>query len=232
MTCTVAPSTSGGTVGGANVINVAVTCSAAPSCLSILTSTPGAASGTYTIDPDGSSGSIVPFLAYCDMTFDDGNGHVGGWTLIEATSGGLGPSGLTPGLVSTGSGTYMPSATMQVLANLSAQVHVRTPGAASTQSITSVAGGGAITSIVGVLLEDSPDRSPGPGPEHTNWTQGPRSTTARTLDFSCDTSGNSYPSIFWACGNGNGTHLITVNSRWNWDGGDTTQNINMEAYLR
>ncbi|MCX6354221.1 MAG: fibrinogen-like YCDxxxxGGGW domain-containing protein [Candidatus Aureabacteria bacterium] len=46
------------------------------SCKAILTATPGAGSGTYTIDPDGAGGA-APFSAYCDNTIDGG-----GWTLV------------------------------------------------------------------------------------------------------------------------------------------------------
>jgi hypothetical protein len=47
------------------------------SCKAIKIANPSAASGTYTIDPDGAASSTVtPFTAYCDMTSGDG-----GWTL-------------------------------------------------------------------------------------------------------------------------------------------------------
>jgi hypothetical protein len=45
-------------------------------CQEQRTADPTATSGTFTIDPDG-AGGLAPFLAYCDMTRDEG-----GWTLL------------------------------------------------------------------------------------------------------------------------------------------------------
>ncbi len=227
VTCSVTPATAGGTVGASNVISVAVTCSTTTSCLAYLKANPGAASGTYMIDPDGPGGPVSPFQAYCDMTFDDGNGDVGGWTLIEATWNGQGPSGLTGGVVLPGTATYMPSSAMQALATISAQVHIRSPGSAATASVTSVASGTAIANLRQLAIVD---QLSDPTPEYTNWF-GPNADDDH-LDFSCDTSGQGYPSIYWACGNGDGTHIVGTNSRWHWDGGDTTQNTSMEVYVR
>ena len=49
------------------------------SCATILESDSQAASGIYTIDPDGEEGAIQSFDAYCDMEFDGG-----GWTLVAS----------------------------------------------------------------------------------------------------------------------------------------------------
>ena len=49
-----------------------------PSCRALLMATPGLASGTYMIDPDG-AGPDAALSVYCDMTSD-----AGGWTIVFA----------------------------------------------------------------------------------------------------------------------------------------------------
>jgi hypothetical protein len=73
-------------------------------CAEIKASNPSAASGVYTIDPDGDSGN-APFSAYCDMVTGGG-----GWTLVAHNTNTVGwmniDSNLTP---SYSYGNYQPN---------------------------------------------------------------------------------------------------------------------------
>jgi hypothetical protein len=66
-------------------------------CSAIKQGNPSAASGAYTIDPDGAAG-LAPFTAWCDMVTDGG-----GWTIVTSMSGADNEGGLTSDTEASGS---------------------------------------------------------------------------------------------------------------------------------
>jgi lysophospholipase L1-like esterase len=189
--------------GGFNLTKVTASQVGTPSsCQALRVTNQSLASGQYTIDPGTGAISV-----YCDMTFSDGTA-TGGWTLVESIQANNSPSNTLAGSVTPGTTTAMPLATVKALAALSAQVHIRTPGMASTQSITSLANSSPIVHLrAGNILNDLADSQ-----QHQNWT-GPFATAAY-LDFSCATAGYTWPSVYWACGNASGLTLVTAWSEW------------------
>lgn len=221
--CTVSAGT--GTVGAANVSSVAIDCSPKTTCNTLHAAFPAAITGIYYIDLDGAGGAD-PFKAYCDFDFDNG-----GWTLLESFTGLAGPSGAAQAAeVLPGTSTYLDVVTAKALATLSSQVHVRSTNQQAAESITSTADSTPILNLRQGLLLNEGLSAAGAAAQTALWT-GPLADQSH-LSFNCNTASVAYPSVYWACGNGNGMHLISTHARWTWQGGNTNNNVDMEVYVR
>lgn len=220
-----------GSVAGADVTNVVIDCASRTSCKTLHTDIPSLPSGAYLVDPDG-AGAIAPLDAQCDMTFNDGaGGGAGGWTMILSTVDTKGPTNLTEGPVLAASAAYLPLATMQAFANAASQVHIRSTGLAATESVTSKANNEAITNLRAGNQTNEGLFGLTPVEQVDRWT-GPFAVADR-LSFTCATDTIVWPSVYWACGNQVGLHVIGTLSQWNYNNvGSAAENVNMEVYVR
>ncbi|AKU99530.1 hypothetical protein AKJ09_06194 [Labilithrix luteola] len=218
-----------GTVSEADVTDVVIDCANRASCNALLTDFPGTASGTYLVDPDG-NGTVTPLVAQCDMTYDDGHGHVGGWTLLMSTNG-MGPVALSsvPALASGGQG-YLAIDVVKAIAAVSSQIHVRSTGQAATKSVTSTPNSTPITNLrQGVVVNYDIT-----GNDQVGLWTGPLAD-ANHLLFNADANAaigaQRWPGVYWDWG-GFGFHLIDTHSSWTYNNTATGGNEPMEVYVR
>jgi len=204
------------------------------SCLAILKAAPTSSSGTYVIFPGGTSLAV-----HCDMDFAGG-----GWTLVQSTNGGsCTPVTETAGPVALGSCTYMPSAAVTALAQGSTTVHVRTAsGSAAPVAYITSATAVPIQNLRMGLVTNANEPVGDAVTEEAAWTvvgdPGNANKQGRTpqsiLAFTCAVTGEMWPAVYHACGNGADGFVLEVLdnvSFWNW-GVMPHVNIAMEVYVR
>jgi hypothetical protein len=135
-------------------------------------------------------------------------------------------AGLTEGEPRPGTSIYMPVERVKALAAISTQVHIRTPGLATSQSVTSIANRAPILNLrAGMMVDVGFDSTPA----HTLWT-GPYADASH-LDYSCSNTNAAWPNVYQACGT-NGLHIWRQHARWSWSGGNASLNTAFETYTR
>lgn len=155
----------------------------APSCKSILDAGASKGNGVYWLKP---SASIAANQMYCDM-------ENGGWTLIMA-AGYLCPSSMLPASTALTSPTqcaYVPQNIVGALANFSTNVQLR-EGASPTTYTTATS-----TNALAISALKSPTGTWHNGSTFTGW----------DWSHTCaPTHSHGWPTMYQACGNGNGVH--------------------------
>jgi len=213
-----------GTAGDENVHDIQVACALLPSCNELHKDFSAAPTGIYLLAPNGDSEATV----LCDMAYDGG-----GWTLIVATTNDSGPDDLTAAAskdeIAPGKKRYMSPDRMKALAAISTQVHIRESGKVD-QSITSTRESEPIANLRKGQLLNFGMETLGTAAQTARWTG--LFAVDKTLGFSCSVAEQTYPAIYWACGNNDGMYLVRKLSVWKHEGETPNKNIAMDVFVR
>jgi hypothetical protein len=165
-------------------------------CKTIKTANAAAANGNYTLVAAGKA-----FAATCDMT-----SFGGGWTLIQSHL--LGQASNEGPTVLGGSGRWLQADLVRSLALVSNDILIRRTTGTPVNGNYAISSDSYPISRLRQLKILTDDTSPTTSARH--WTTA-GTVTAANLNYTCtDTTvqGGSYPSIYWACNNGAGLHVL------------------------
>jgi collagen triple helix repeat protein/fibrinogen beta/gamma subunit family protein len=169
----------------------AIAVAAPRTCKTLKTATPTLTDGYYNLVADEA------FRAYCDMSTQGG-----GWTLIQSHNTGVASAEAMP--VDQGSGRYMPGPLVRSLALSSTDMMIRIRGTANFITSADAYPIGQLKQLK--ILTDDANMATASSHWTTNGT-----VTAAALNYTCGTqaNGGTYPSLYWACGNGSGLHILS-----------------------
>lgn len=164
-------------------------------CMTIKAANAAATSGNYTLVAAGKA-----FAATCDMT-----SFGGGWTLIQSHL--LGQASSEGPTVLGGSGRWLQADLVRSLALVSNDVLIRRTTSTPVNGSYAISADSYPIGQLRRLKILTDDTAPSNAARH--WTTA-GTVTAANMNYSCVTTGNgsSYPSIYWACGNNLGLHVL------------------------